>query len=99
MSQSEDTKAFGEQSGLDATLNYQGSRKTINATVNAAELQAGIAKQRQDFKDAVAKHEEFKRVPKGQTTVKHKLPLTEEYLDGDSVKFTREKTFTTRKEN
>ena len=90
---------FGEQGTSNCSVPYAGVRRSINCTVNPAELQRGIAKQKAAFAKVIAEHAEYRRVPKGERQLKHKLPLEEEYLPDGDVKVTRPSTETTRREH
>ncbi|MDK2742116.1 MAG: hypothetical protein NDI90_04320 [Nitrospira sp. BO4] len=66
---------FGERSEI-VNVPYHDSPRhfpSVNVTVNPAELQRGIAKQKQDVAKMVAQHEDYKRVPKGERTLTHKV--------------------------
>ena len=63
---------YGERNIFNCGIPYDGVRGSVNATVNPAELQRGIAKQKQAIVDTVAQHEEYRRVPKGERTITHK---------------------------
>lgn len=79
---------YGERAEI-VTVPYRDSPQyfpSVNVTVNPAELQRGIAKQKQDVAKTIAEHQEYKRVPKGERTLTHKLP-------------DEETTTTTRREN
>lgn len=93
------TGTYGEQNTFIATVPYEGSRRTINATVNPAELQRGIAKQKAEVAKVIQSNQEYKRVPKGERVVKHKLPPEESYLDNGETKVSRPSTTTRRVEN
>lgn len=67
---------YGERAEI-VTVPYRDSPKyfpSVNVTVNPAELQRGIAKQKQDVAKTVAENQEYRRVPKGERTLTHKLP-------------------------
>ncbi|MDK2744315.1 MAG: hypothetical protein NDI90_15515 [Nitrospira sp. BO4] len=90
---------YGEQHVFNSTVPYGGGRRVVNATVNPAELQRGIAKQKSDFAKMVSQHQEFKRVKKGKRVVKHRLPVEEEYAENGDVILKRKSTATTRMEH
>lgn len=90
---------FGEQGIVNATVPYAGTRRSVNATCNAPELQAGIAKQKADYAKTVFSHAEYRRVPKGERKLKHQLPLEEEYTESGDVTLSRPATETTRLEH
>ncbi|MBX3301589.1 MAG: hypothetical protein KF693_05175 [Nitrospira sp.] len=90
---------YGEQNEYNATVPYPGTRRLVNVTVNAPELQEGIRKQKEAFARTIQANQEYRRVPKGQRALKHKLPLQEEYLEDGDIKVTRPSTVTTRKEH
>lgn len=91
--------SYGQQNSFNATVPYAGSRRSVNATVNAPELQAGIRKQKKDFAKCIQENAEYMRVAKGRRSKTHKLPIETEYLDNGEVKVTRPTTTTHRTEN
>lgn len=93
------TGTYGEQNTFIATVPYEGSRRTINATVNPAELQRGIAKQKAEFAKTIQANPEYSRVRRGQRVVKHKLPPEESYLEDGEIKVSRPSTTTRRMEH
>src|SRR6478609_3215399 len=70
---------FGEQGTVSCSVPYGGVRRSVNCTVNPAELQRGIAEQKAAYAKTVAEHAEFRRVPKGERKLKHQLPQEESY--------------------
>jgi hypothetical protein len=68
---------YGEHQIFNCAIPYDGVRRSVNATVNPAELQRGIARQKQDIARRIAEHQEYRRVPKGVRTLKRERPLEE----------------------
>lgn len=66
---------YGEHRMQIISIPYGGSMRAVNATVNPAELQHGIAKQRADYAKVVAQHQEYRRVPKGKQVVRKERPV------------------------
>ncbi len=90
---------YGERIAL-ATVPYEGQRfRSVNCTVNAAELQAGLLQQRKNFEEYQARNEEFRRVKRGKRTISHDLPPEESYREDGSMVSTPTETTTTRKEH
>lgn len=87
---------YGYVMAENASLNYGGVSRTVNCTVNAHELQRAIAAQKVAVAKRIAEHEEYRRVRRGKRTLKHTLPLEEEYGEGGEIKLVRAKTETTR---
>lgn len=64
---------YGEHHIFNCGIPYDGARRSLNCTVNAAELQRGITKQKADYAKTVLEHQEYRRVPKGKRVL-IKLP-------------------------
>lgn len=89
---------YGEGS-INASLNYGGVSRTINATVNAPELQAGIRKQKAEVAKRVAEHQEYRRVKRGKSSKDVMLPPEERVGKNGSISIIRPVTTTTRLEH
>lgn len=99
MSNQKRERRWGEQEVYDATVPYAGGRRSINCTVNAKELQEGIAKQKAEFRKRIQEHEEYKRVKKGKRVTEKMLPSEEKYSKNGSITIVRPITKTTREEH
>lgn len=90
---------FGEQNVSNCSIPYGGGRSVTNVTINPAELQRGIAKQKEDFAKTIAENIEYQRVKRGQRIKRHRLPVEEEYIEDGDVILKRKSTITKRREN
>ena len=83
----------------NVSLNYGGVSRTVNATVNAPELQAGIRKQKAEVAKRVAEHQEYRRVKRGKSSKTAMLPPEEKVSKNGSISLVRPVTTTTRLEH
>ena len=95
----EKTPAYGEQQSFNASVNYGGTSRAVNCTVNAVELQQGIRSQKDAFAKTIAENIEYQRVKRGQRIKRHKLPIEEEYTEEGETILKRKSTITKRREN
>lgn len=88
-------RGYGEQLTHNCGIPYGGVPRSVNVTINPADLQRAIASQKAAVAKSIAANAEYQRIVKGRREMKRQIPVD---LEQEDVRHTEE-TITTRTEH